>query len=264
MMGAVILKWIKQRSITIVPARKGIFSVKDDGYAVQFGGFVKAENHYEQGLLDMMRAAAGNRAALKPKQFGKWCKKNHVRVRGFFYRALSSAEEWLKSNGWVTEQEVEERRPGLLSSRTWKRKIQDVDPGLRNEALKLLGLKRFLSEFSLIREKTVFEVRLWEDYLIFAQLLGIAKKVREQLSKVYPDYKVYSNLDARIGAGTAVDFCTGIAAVGCAAAVRGERSAARRASMFDGGGSSSGGGGSSSSGGGGGASGSSSSGSGVR
>ena len=262
LMGAILLQWLKQGSIQLVPARKGIFRFRDNTYAVHFGGFMTTENEYEQRLLGMMRSAAGSRGELKPKQFGKWCKKNYVRVRVFFSETLSCADQWLLEQGWMTERTAEERI-GLYSSRTYTKTIRDVDPGVKNEALKLQGLKRFLLEFSLIREKQAFEVRLWEDYLIFAQLLGIAKKVREQFSKVYPDAKLYAKLGTKTGAGVAVDFCASIASAGCSYAARGEQRA-HRSSGGGSSGSSSGGGGSSHSGGGGGASGRSSSGSGVR
>ena len=39
------------------------------------------------------------------------------------------------------------------------------------------------------------QVHLLEDYLIFAQLLGIADKVEEQFSKLYPDFKEISKIN---------------------------------------------------------------------
>ena len=38
-----------------------------------------------------------------------------------------------------------------------------------------------------MKEKTVMEVKLWEDYLIFAQMFGIAKEVATQFKKMYPE-----------------------------------------------------------------------------
>ena len=37
-------------------------------------------------------------------------------------------------------------------------------------------------------EREYFEVEIWEEYLIFAQLLGIADKVEKQFKKLYPDF----------------------------------------------------------------------------
>ena len=49
------------------------------------------------------------------------------------------------------------------------------------------GLKKFLNEFSNIHEREPIEVNLWEEYLMYAQIFGIAKKVAKEFKKLYPD-----------------------------------------------------------------------------
>ena len=39
----------------------------------------------------------------------------------------------------------------------------------------------------MIKDREAIEVHLFEDYLIYAQLFGIAKKVADQFKKLYPD-----------------------------------------------------------------------------
>ena len=74
-----------------------------------------------------------------------------------------------------------------------------IKDGLKEEAIKLAGLKKFLNEFSRIKERQVIEVKLWKEYLIFAQIFGIAKEVANQFKDYYPDIVNYndgnSNLD---------------------------------------------------------------------
>ena len=70
-----------------------------------------------------------------------------------------------------------------------------VSPVLLNDAIHLKGLKKFLLDFSIMPEREYFEVHIWEEYLIFAQLLGIADKVEEQFSKLYPNFSQVSKLD---------------------------------------------------------------------
>ena len=41
----------------------------------------------------------------------------------------------------------------------------------------------FLKDFTLSKERGAVEVGLWKDYLVFAQLYGIADKVAEQFQK---------------------------------------------------------------------------------
>ena len=62
-----------------------------------------------------------------------------------------------------------------------------VNPEFYDEGRKLKGLKNFLIEFSRIGEKTPIEVKLWEEYLMFAQIFGIAKEVAKQFKELYPD-----------------------------------------------------------------------------
>ena len=56
-----------------------------------------------------------------------------------------------------------------------------------DEAEKWKGLKKYMEEFSLIKEKEVPEIILWEKFLVYATAFGIADKVLKQLKIVYPD-----------------------------------------------------------------------------
>ena len=58
---------------------------------------------------------------------------------------------------------------------------------MKEEAIKLEGLSKFLKEFSRIDKKEAIEVSIWEYYLIYAQILGIADKVAKQFKKLYPE-----------------------------------------------------------------------------
>lgn len=56
-----------------------------------------------------------------------------------------------------------------------------------NEREKLNGLKKYMEDFSMMKEKSVPELVLWEKYLIYATVFGIANKVLKQLKVVYPE-----------------------------------------------------------------------------
>ena len=56
-----------------------------------------------------------------------------------------------------------------------------------DEAEKWKGLKKYMEEFSLMQEKEVPEIILWEKFLVYATAFGIADKVLKQLKIVYPD-----------------------------------------------------------------------------
>ena len=48
------------------------------------------------------------------------------------------------------------------------------------------GLKRYMLDFSLLKEREVPELVLWEKYLVYATAFGISERVINQLKIVYP------------------------------------------------------------------------------
>ena len=48
------------------------------------------------------------------------------------------------------------------------------------------GLKKYMEDFSLMKEKEVPELILWEKYLVYATAFGISDKVLKQLKVIYP------------------------------------------------------------------------------
>lgn len=58
-----------------------------------------------------------------------------------------------------------------------------VPDDLKPKLEALIGLKKFLEEFTLIHEKSVDAVYLYEMYLVYAELFGIASKTEEELSR---------------------------------------------------------------------------------
>lgn len=55
-----------------------------------------------------------------------------------------------------------------------------------NEKSQWEGLKKYMEEFSLIKDREVPELVLWEKYLVYATAFGISDKVLKQLKVVYP------------------------------------------------------------------------------
>ena len=49
-----------------------------------------------------------------------------------------------------------------------------------------IGLKNYMQDFSMMKEKEVPELVLWEKYLVFATTFGIADTVLKQLKVIYP------------------------------------------------------------------------------
>ena len=66
------------------------------------------------------------------------------------------------------------------------KKISNLTQKGIDEREKWKGLKKYMEDFSLLDEKEIPALELWEEYLVFATVFGIADKVIKQLKMVYP------------------------------------------------------------------------------
>ena len=191
--GAILLKWIKNGYITVLKMEKGILSFKDNNYAIDLTKITNVDNEIENGLLKILITAAGPNKILEAKEFKKWSKKNYSEVSSWFSSIDDQVELNLEKEGLITlTQETTQGMFGTSKNIT----IKNVNPKLKEEAIQLKGLKKFLLDFSIMPEREYFEVKTWEEYLIFAQLMGIADKVAEQFSKIYPNFNQESLLNS--------------------------------------------------------------------
>ena len=117
---------------------------------------------------------------LENKEFEKWCNKSYSRILSWFDRILDEQQKKLVSEGLIT---IEEKSTFHI----FKSKICTATPELKQKALELAGLKRFLNDYSLIAEREAIEVHVFEEYLIYAQMMGIAQKVAAQFKELYPE-----------------------------------------------------------------------------
>ena len=74
-------------------------------------------------------------------------------------------------------------RDGKLESKEFERWCNN------NYSDILAGLMMFyiLKDFTLIKERQPIEVSLWNEYLMFAQMFGIADEVAKQFKELYPE-----------------------------------------------------------------------------
>ena len=68
-----------------------------------------------------------------------------------------------------------------------KRKINIYTEVGTEEKAKWRGLKNFMKNFSLLDEREIPELELWEQYLVYATGFGIAQKVLKKLKTKYPE-----------------------------------------------------------------------------
>jgi len=81
---------------------------------------------------------------------------------------------------------------GVLCSKIAKKCNVLTEKGL-DEKEKWQGLMKYMLDFSLLNEKEIPAIVVWEKYLVFATAFGIADKVLKQLKLIYPEIE---NIDA--------------------------------------------------------------------
>lgn len=157
-------------AMIIKMTNEGALSVRNDAEGkleVLFTDSDKAQSlgpSYNK-LWRMLYDASGSDEILQNKEFSKWSKKNGETV-----------------NNWIDN--VNARGEGELYPYKDRNGITAAG---QVEGRKLIGLKKFLEDYTLIKERGAGESILWKDYLVFAALFGIADKVAKELKDINPE-----------------------------------------------------------------------------
>lgn len=75
------------------------------------------------------------------------------------------------------------------------RKLSHLTQAGIDEGEKWKGLKKYMEDFSLLNEKEIPALEVWEEYLVYATVFGIADKVIKQLKLVYPQIEEMDNFN---------------------------------------------------------------------
>jgi len=240
LLGAIILKWLKESIIKIEQKEVGKIFKKENTVIIlnKINPETAIENIGEQKLFKMLYEASKD-GILENKEFEKWCKNNYSKILEWFEDILKNQKNKLIDLGLV---KIEEKS----IFKVFKYNSYTATSKLKQEAIELAGLKKFLKEYTLIKDREAIEVAIFEEYLIYAQMMGIAKQVAKDFKDLYPEIIEQSSFNSYDN----IIFINYCAASGISTA----QSAKTRAESYSsgGGGFSSGGGGGGSFGGGGG------------
>lgn len=127
----------------------------------------------EKRLYNILVSAAGEDGILQEKELENYAYGNPKLVNNILDSTKAEGEATFAARG------------GFLGYHG--NRIDALSPTGKNELAEVMGLKKYLDEFSLIAERSINETIIWQDYMVYATLFGIADKVMKQLEKVYPD-----------------------------------------------------------------------------
>lgn len=170
-LGAILLKWLKNGNIENVTVKSAV--LKKDERAVKL---ITSNNldELEKKLYSMMLTASKD-GILEKNEFTKWCNNNYKEILSWFNNIIDR-----ETMNFVKEESI------IEDKKSYRTEYIPTDT-IENYALQMAGLKKFLNDFSNIKDRESVEVILWEEYLMYAQILGIAEKVAKEFKKLYPD-----------------------------------------------------------------------------
>lgn len=127
----------------------------------------------ELSLYNLLSASAGDDGILQEKELEKYSYKYPEKINAFVDSVKESGESEFISLGGFAD--------GAGNC------IKDLSDKGKSELAEIMGLKKYLEEFTLIAEREISETAIWKEYMVYATLFGVAEKVLKQLEKVYPE-----------------------------------------------------------------------------
>ena len=162
LIGALFLRWIMDGKIHVQPDPASSKRVN-----LLFEAETVSADDIEEDLYQMALSAAGGNRLLEKNEFEKWSTRNAKKMAAWPDRALARGRSWFHGKGYFVRDGVCSEQGAL-------------------EARHVVEFKNFLKEFTLSDQRGASEVKLWKEYLVYAQLFGIADKVASQFKKLYP------------------------------------------------------------------------------
>lgn len=231
--GSVFLKWLFDKKIELKKEiKKNVLGKEKEETSIILKDNITLDTSIETELYNYLLKASKD-GILEKDELSKWSKNNYNKLFKWFEKAEEFGRDIYVNENLVSK----------INSNKYL-----ITDNMKDEAIKLAGLKKYLIEFSRIKEKEAIEVMLWKEYLMYAQIFGIADKVAEQFEKLYPEIVNEVTNDIDLNDIVIINNLSNTAVASASSA----RSAAQSYSSGGGGFSSGGGGGGSFGGGGGG------------
>lgn len=177
LLGAIILKWIKEGKVAIEKVEVGRIRTKEETRIKLINITGNFENQKEQKLYNMLYEASGD-GILEKRELEKWCRGKYTKILQWFDDIIEEQRDLLVVEGLIEATQTKSIFKSIKYEVTYE---------LTRQANELAGLKRYLKEYTLIKDREAIEVELFENYLVYAQLCGIAKEVAKEFKDLYPE-----------------------------------------------------------------------------
>lgn len=180
LLSAILLKWIKEEYIEIEKQEVGLFFKREEAI-VYISKTSAPQDPLEMELFQMFIDAAGNDYELEKAEMVRWTRRNRRTMRDWEDRVRKSSLKILIEKGIVLEKDR-----GFLSFIGKPYEETRESEQLEEHTLKFY---QYLQDYSLLNEHDAVNVKLWDDFMIWAAFLGIADEVYKQFRQLYPEYE---------------------------------------------------------------------------
>ncbi len=189
LIGAYFLRWVLADVVEVLPDPENKSRVN-----LSFKQQTSFTEPLENDLYAMVREASGKNLILEADELEKWSKKSFKRMSDVPSRALTIGRKWFED-------------------RHYTEKSDRLNKEGQEQARHLIEFKNFLEDFTLSKERGAIEVTLWQDYLVYAALFGIADKVAKQFEKLYPaEFNQFSRILNGSSLATVISYSGNISA----------------------------------------------------
>ncbi|MDO5321485.1 MAG: DUF2207 domain-containing protein [Bacteroidia bacterium] len=158
---AMILKMIYLNAIKVRTDAEGKVEL-----ALADNKAIEGLDQYTKQLWDMIREASGRDKVLQEKEFSSWAKSHQSKVSNWAQSVRKAGKDSFEKSPW--------------------HEGSKVSAAGREECRKAIGFKKFLVDFTMLKERASREVVLWQDYMVYAALFGVADKVADELKEINP------------------------------------------------------------------------------
>ena len=184
---AYILKWVSEGRLVDEVDEVGLI-FKKDKLSLKIVTSTRPESMLEKPLWDMVVKAAGKDQILSEKEFNSYVRGNIKKFNKWTKSVIDNSDKKMKREGYIKESTENSLKIFTVKKFT----ITEIGQELGDNIFKF---ENYLRDFSLIEERGVSHVALWQELMVWAAYLGIAEEVYEQLKIVNPriDYEMPYN-----------------------------------------------------------------------
>ena len=161
LIGAYFLRWILSGAVRVEN------SLSSKNVDLTFLTDTVSGDSVEEDLFRWARMASGGNLVLEKGEFEKWSRSNYQKLTAWPDRAVEAGRDRFRRHNYFQKTDV-----------------CNLDG--QKEACHLIEFQNFLKDFTISDQREAVEVKMWKEYLVYAQLFGIADKVAKQFKKLYP------------------------------------------------------------------------------